>query len=161
LEAEEILARFFLMAFLNSSCHETPKNEQNNRGRGKKNGEKKAAFFVMSRDGLFRFCFVFLNSPCYETPKKRPKKKSIKNKIKINKKEVSNYFCFSAAANVRRFCHFFFHAPPWGFKNTRTRKASSSGLIKKGSPLRGPSFASFFFYCVFGRFVAMKIQKRV
>jgi hypothetical protein len=47
------------MAFLNSPCHETPKNaikkiEQNNRGRKKKTEGKKAAFFVMSRDGLFR-----------------------------------------------------------------------------------------------------------
>jgi hypothetical protein len=52
------------------------KIEQNNRGRGKKTEEKKAALFVMSRDGLFRFFSpVFLNSACYETPKKRPRKK--------------------------------------------------------------------------------------
>jgi hypothetical protein len=69
------------MAFLNSPCHEKPKNaikkfEQNNRGIKKKTEEKKAAFFVMSRDGLFRkkVFFVFLNSPCYETPKNRLKK---------------------------------------------------------------------------------------
>jgi hypothetical protein len=43
----------------------------------KKTEEKKAAFFVVSPDGLFwgkSFFSVFLNSPCYETPKKRDKK---------------------------------------------------------------------------------------
>jgi hypothetical protein len=58
LEAEEIFARFFLMALLNSPCHETPKNaikkiEQNTKQprEGKKNGgKKKPHFFVMSRD---------------------------------------------------------------------------------------------------------------
>jgi hypothetical protein len=59
LEAEEIFARFFFMAFLNSPCHETPKNaikQKSNKtteGGKKKRREKKAAFFVMSRDGLF------------------------------------------------------------------------------------------------------------
>jgi hypothetical protein len=67
------------MAFLNSPCHETPKNAiKKNRTKQpwekKKTEEKKAAFFVMSRDGLFRkkVFFRVLNSPCYETPKKRP-----------------------------------------------------------------------------------------
>jgi hypothetical protein len=69
----------------------------------------------MSPDGFFRekVFFVFLNSPCYETPKKRLKKKSIKNKNKNkNKNKVSNYFFFSAAANVRHFRHFFFRGAP-------------------------------------------------
>jgi hypothetical protein len=49
LEAEGIFARFLFMAFLNSPCHETPKNaikknEQNNRGRKKKTEETNAAF---------------------------------------------------------------------------------------------------------------------
>jgi hypothetical protein len=85
LEAEEIFARFFFMAFLNSPCHETPKNaikknrtkqprEKKKTEGEKKRRKKKAAFFVMSRDGLFRkkTFNVFLNSPFYETPKKRP-----------------------------------------------------------------------------------------
>jgi hypothetical protein len=80
------------MAFLNSPCHETPKNvikkksNKTTEGEKKKPEKKKAAFFVMSRDGLFRKKkSVFLNSPCCETPKKTPLKKSIKIKIKINK----------------------------------------------------------------------------
>jgi hypothetical protein len=70
------------MAFLNSPCHETPKNaikkkwNKTTKGGEKKTEEKKAAFFVMSRDGLLKKVeksfFVFLNSPSYETPKKRP-----------------------------------------------------------------------------------------
>jgi hypothetical protein len=50
-----------------------------------KNGRKKATFFVMSPDGIFRktIFLVFLNSPCYETPKKRVKKVDEKIKIKI------------------------------------------------------------------------------
>jgi hypothetical protein len=74
------------MAFLNSPCHETPKNaikqkiEQNNRGREKKNGGKKAAFFVMSRDGLFRKKSFFR---VFELPfLQNAQKKSLKIKIK-------------------------------------------------------------------------------
>jgi hypothetical protein len=116
LEAEEIFARFFFMAFLNSPCYETPKNAiKKNRtkptegGGGKKTEEKKAAFFVMSPDGLFRFFFLRdFELPWLQNAQKTPKKNSIKNKIN----EVSNYFFFSAAANVRHFRHFFFRAPP-------------------------------------------------
>jgi hypothetical protein len=63
------------VAFLTSPCHATPKNamkkkiKQNNRGRKeKKTEETKAAFFVMSQDGLFRRKkkIAFLKSPCYE-----------------------------------------------------------------------------------------------
>jgi hypothetical protein len=83
LEAEEIFARFFFIAFLNSPCYETPKNaikkksNKTTEGKTKKTEEKKTAFFVMSPDGHFfgkKVFFVFLNSPCYETPKKRLKK---------------------------------------------------------------------------------------
>jgi hypothetical protein len=80
LEAEEIFARLFFMAFLNSPCHETAmeknaikKNRTKQPREKKTTEEKKPAFFVMSRDGLFRnLFFVFLNSPCYETPEKCP-----------------------------------------------------------------------------------------
>jgi hypothetical protein len=60
LEAEEIFARFFFIAFLNSPCYETPKNAikknrtKQPRVKKKKTEEKKAAFFVMSPDGFFR-----------------------------------------------------------------------------------------------------------
>jgi hypothetical protein len=59
LEAEEIFARFFFVAFFNSPCYETPKNaikktEQNQPREKTKTEGKKAAFFVMSPDGLFR-----------------------------------------------------------------------------------------------------------
>jgi hypothetical protein len=59
LEAEEIFARFFFITFLNCPCYETPKNAiKKNRTKQPKEGEKKlrkkkAAFFVMSRDGIF------------------------------------------------------------------------------------------------------------
>jgi hypothetical protein len=51
LEAEEIFARFFFMAFLNSPCHETPKNaikkksHKTTEGEEKKNGGKKSRIF--------------------------------------------------------------------------------------------------------------------
>jgi hypothetical protein len=49
LEAEEIFARFFLIAFLNSPCHETPKNAiKKNRTKQpeeKKNGGEKSRIF--------------------------------------------------------------------------------------------------------------------
>jgi hypothetical protein len=67
------------MAFLNSPCHETPKNaikkksNKTTEGEGGKNGGKKAAFFVM--DFFEKSFFVFLNSPCYETPNKKKIKK--------------------------------------------------------------------------------------
>jgi hypothetical protein len=83
------------MAFLNSPCHETPKNaiKKNNsttynKGRGKKTEGKKSRIFCDEpRWTFFDFFSVFLNSPCYETPKKRPLKKSIKNKNK-NKNKI-------------------------------------------------------------------------
>jgi hypothetical protein len=112
LKAEEIFARFFFIAFLNSPCCETPKNaikknrtpNETNRGREKKNGRKKAAFFVMSPDGLFR---VF-ELPLLRNAQKTPQKKIDKKK----RKKVSDYFFFSAAANLRRFRHFFFRGAP-------------------------------------------------
>jgi hypothetical protein len=85
LEDEEISARFFLIAFLNSPCYETPKNAikknrtKKSKEEKKRTEEKKAAFFVMSPDDFSKKVFsVFLNSPCYETPKKRLKTKAIK-----------------------------------------------------------------------------------
>jgi hypothetical protein len=55
LEAEEIFARFFFIAFLNSPCYETPENaikknrtKQPREQKTKKTDEKKATFFVMS-----------------------------------------------------------------------------------------------------------------
>jgi hypothetical protein len=67
LEAEEIFARFFFIAFLNSPCYETPKNaiktksNKTTGGKKKKTEGKKAAFFVMSPDGFRkkRFFRVF------------------------------------------------------------------------------------------------------
>jgi hypothetical protein len=55
--------RFFLIAFLNSPCYETPKTaikqiEQNNRGR--KKTEEKKTFFVMSPEKSF---VVFFELP--------------------------------------------------------------------------------------------------
>jgi hypothetical protein len=82
LEAEEIFARFFFIAFLNSPCYETPKNvikknqTKQPREGGKKNGGEKSRIFCDEPRWIFSdFFFVFLNSPCYETPKKRLKKK--------------------------------------------------------------------------------------
>jgi hypothetical protein len=80
LEAEEIFARFFFMAFLNSPCHETPKNaikkiEQNNRGRRKKNGEKKAAFFDEPRWTFSNFFFRVFELPLLRNAQKTPLKK--------------------------------------------------------------------------------------
>jgi hypothetical protein len=75
---------------LNSPCYETPKNaikkiRTKPREKKKETDEKKATFFVMSPDGLFRNSFSwFFNSPCYETPKKRVKKVDEKIIIKIN-----------------------------------------------------------------------------
>jgi hypothetical protein len=52
--------------------------------------------------------------PFLRNAQKTPEKKSIKNKNKNkNKNRASNYFFFSAAANVRHFRHFVFHAAPW------------------------------------------------
>jgi hypothetical protein len=67
LEAEEIFARFFLIAFLNSPSYETPKNAIKNKSNKttegekerKKTEEKKAAFFVMSPDGFSGEKFFF------------------------------------------------------------------------------------------------------
>jgi hypothetical protein len=103
----------FLIAFLNSPCYETPKKrDKTNRAKQpreeKKTEEKKAIFFVMSPDGFFlkKKCRVF-EPPLLRNAQKRDNK-SIKNRLK----KVSNYCFFGAAANVRHFHHFFFHAPP-------------------------------------------------
>jgi hypothetical protein len=92
LEAEEIFARFFFMAFLNSSCYETPKNamkkiEQNQaRNGGGETEEKKGRVFCDEPRWTFskKCCFfqMFLNSPCYETLKKRLKNKSLTTRLK-------------------------------------------------------------------------------
>jgi hypothetical protein len=56
LEAEEIFARFVLMAFLNSPCHETPKNaikkksNKTTEGGGKKTDGKKSRIFCDEMD---------------------------------------------------------------------------------------------------------------
>jgi hypothetical protein len=66
--------------------------------------KKRATFFVMSPDGLFRV-FELSLFPCYETPKKRAKKKSMK------KNGVSNYFLLALQQMYVTFVLFFF-APP-------------------------------------------------
>jgi hypothetical protein len=54
----DLFYRFFELPLL-QPCYETPKNaitkksSKTTEGGGEKNGEKKATFFVMSRDGLF------------------------------------------------------------------------------------------------------------
>jgi hypothetical protein len=78
------------MAFLNSPCHETPKNaikkiEQNNRGRKKKKTEeKKAAFFCDEPRWTFstKSFFLVFEIPLLRNAQKTPLKKSIKNKNK-------------------------------------------------------------------------------
>jgi hypothetical protein len=57
----------------NAQKRDKNKSSKTTEGEEKQLEGKKAAFFVMSPDGLFRqkVFFVFLNSPCYETPKKR------------------------------------------------------------------------------------------
>jgi hypothetical protein len=116
LEAEEIFVRFFLIAFLNSPCYETPKNviqkKSNKTTEGEKKTEgKKTAFFVMS-PWIFskQNVFVFLNSPCYETPK-NAFKKSIRNKNK-NKIEQVTAFVLALRTNARHFRRFFPHGAP-------------------------------------------------
>jgi hypothetical protein len=82
-QAEEIFARFFFIAFLNSPCYETPKNAiKKNRAKQpwvkkKKTEGKKAAFFVMSPDGFFRkkVFFVFFELPLLRNAPKTPLKK--------------------------------------------------------------------------------------
>jgi hypothetical protein len=80
LEAEEIVARFFLNALLNPPCYETPQNaiKKSNKTTegGKKTEGKKAAFFVMSQDGFFweKVFPVFLNSLVTKRPKNALKK---------------------------------------------------------------------------------------
>jgi hypothetical protein len=78
LAAAEKFSQFFLIAFFNSPCCETPKNAiKKNRAkqpREKKNsgGQKCHHFCVMSPDG---FCFYrVFELPCYETPKNGIKK---------------------------------------------------------------------------------------
>jgi hypothetical protein len=79
LAAAESFLRFFLIAFLNSPCYETPKNaikkiEQNNRGRKKKTEEKKPTSFVMSPDGVLWFLFRVFEIPLLRNAQKRDKK---------------------------------------------------------------------------------------
>jgi hypothetical protein len=80
LGAEEIFARFFLIAFLNSPCYETPKNaikktEPNNQGEF-----KNATWAVMSPDGFFRFVFRVFELPLLRNAQKNVLKKSMKKK---------------------------------------------------------------------------------
>jgi hypothetical protein len=84
LEAEEIFARFVLIAFLNSPCYETPKNaikksNQTTEGENKKTDEKKPTFFVMSPDGFFRKkLFRVFELPLLRNSQKTRFKKSMK-----------------------------------------------------------------------------------
>jgi hypothetical protein len=75
LEAEEIFARFFLIAFLNSPSYETPKNaikkieqHNHNRGRKKKNGGKKSHIFCDEP----KFCFRVFELPLLRNAQKTP-----------------------------------------------------------------------------------------
>jgi hypothetical protein len=64
----------------NAQKRDKTKIEQNNRGRKKKTEGKKTAFFVMSRDGLFRkkVFFRVFELPLLRNAQKTPLKKSIK-----------------------------------------------------------------------------------
>jgi hypothetical protein len=80
LEAEEIFARFFFIAFLNSPCYETPKNaikkksNKTTEGKKKKNGGKKSRIFcdeprwTFSGKSFFRVFELPLSRNAQKTP---------------------------------------------------------------------------------------------
>jgi hypothetical protein len=117
LAAAERFPRFFLIAFFYSPCYETPKNaiktkpSKTTEG-GKKNGENKATFFVMSAMSPYGFFvsppppWVFVNPPCAT----KRAENAIK-KIKGGGERSKWLFFFGAAANARRFRHFFLRRP--------------------------------------------------
>jgi hypothetical protein len=84
---------------------------RNAQKRDKKKSNKTTEGEKKTEDGgeKSRFFRVF-ELPLLRNAQKTPLKKIDKNKNK-NKNKVSNYFFFGAAANVRRFRHFFFTAP--------------------------------------------------
>jgi hypothetical protein len=98
---------------------------------------------------FFDFFSVFLNSPCYETPRKRVKKKQLK------KNGVSNYFPFSAAANVRHFRLFCLRPPlvstghrhssplPWLLEHrAQSTEHITSPLNQRPTPSRRGGFSA-------------------
>jgi hypothetical protein len=118
LAAAENLPRFFLIAFLNSPCYETPKKRdkkkivQNNRGI-KQTGEKKSHIFcdelrwIVFKTMLFFSCFLTPLVPLRNAQKREKQKPMIPF---FNK--VPNYLFFGAAANVRHFHRVIFYGPP-------------------------------------------------
>jgi hypothetical protein len=128
----EIFARFFLIAFLNSPCYETPKNAikknrtKQPRGKKKKTDGKKRHIFcdepwccqmIFSDIFFFRAFELPLalgpwQGPWYETPKKRVKAVD-KNKNK-NKNRCQQLLFFERGRKCTSLPSFVLTPPPLG-----------------------------------------------
>jgi hypothetical protein len=105
----------------NAHKRDKKKSNKTTEGGEKKNGGKKTRIFCDEPRWIFSIFFRVFELPLLRNAQKNAVKKSIKIKLKLNK--ASNYFVFSAAANVRHFRHFFFRGPPCVANGTRTRDA--------------------------------------